>query len=285
MSEIDLTDAIDVHVHTAPDVFDRSLDDFQAVDDAEAAGMRALLLKSHHTLTADRATLVGRGRRVAVFGGLALNLPVGGLNPVAVETAMAFGAKQIWMPTMHARNSLQRARLQQFQAEVRQGRTGIEVVDADGRLVPEVFPILEMIRDADIVLGTGHLSPTESLLLLQQARSMGLRRLLVTHPLMHFTRFSMDEMRQAVDWGALLEFDVLSCLPGWPEAVDAAETAACIERIGAAHCVLGSDGGQAANPRPAQMLRGFAEALHQHGLNAADLRRMVCENPAWLLDV
>lgn len=283
MSDIDLTGAVDMHLHTAPDVFERSLDDFDAVREADEAGMAALLLKSHHTLTADRAVLAGKGRHIPVFGGLALNLPSGGLNPAAVEMAIAFGARQIWMPTMHARNSLERSRLEQFQGEVRAGRTGISVLDADGRLVSEVLPVLEMIRDADLILGTGHLAPEESLVLLRQAQSMGLRKLLVTHPNMHFTRFSPDRMRRAVEFGALLEFDALSCLPGWPQAVDAAETARCIRRIGAAHCVLGSDGGQATNPHPVSMLRGFAESLSHHGLGMDDLRIMLCENPARLL--
>jgi len=282
---VDLTGAIDVHVHTAPDVYSRSVDDNQLVDAAEAAGMRAIMLKSHHTLTADRATLAGQGSNTAVFGGLALNLTIGGLNPVAVETALAFGAKQIWMPTIHARHCLLTAEAEMFRAEARKGRQGITVLTDDGDLAPNVPPLLEMIRDAGAVLGTGHLAPEESLALLRSGRAMGLTKMLVTHPLMPFTRFTIEQMREAVSLGAVLEFDALSCHPGWPGAVSPSATAQAVHAIGAQHCVLGSDGGQAANPPPPAMLLTFAEALHTEGIPYKDLKLMLCENPARLLDL
>jgi len=281
---MDITGAIDLHVHSAPDVYPRSVDDVELVQEAAAAGMRAVLLKSHHTLTADRAALSAKqAPGLAVFGGLALNLSVGGLNAVAVETAITMGARQIWMPTLHAAHCLAVAEAEMFRAEARKGREGIRVVDADGALCPEVMPILEQIRDADIALGTGHLAPEESLTLLRAAKNMGMTKMLVTHPLMPFTRFEPDQMRIAAGLGAKLEFDYLSCSPYWPGAVPPRQTAQAIHTVGPAHCVLGSDGGQASNPRPAAMLRTFGDALLSEGLNENELRTMMCVNPAWIL--
>jgi len=277
---MEIDGAIDLHVHSAPDVYERSVDDVELVREAEAAGMRAILLKSHHTLTADRATLARREVGVGVFGGLALNHSVGGLNPVAVETAIAFGARQVWMPTLHAANCLETAEAEMFRAEARKGRVGLRALDDDGEPLPEVKVILEQIRDADILLGTGHLAPEESLALLRVARDMGLTRVLVTHPLMPFTRFDTDQMRAAADLGALLEFDYLSCSPKWPGAVPPERTARAIHAVGADHCVLGTDGGQPYNPHPPEMLRRFGEALLGEGVEEADIRRMMCDNPA-----
>jgi hypothetical protein len=279
----DLTGAIDLHVHSAPDVYPRRLDDLELAQAAEAAGMRALLLKSHHTLTADRAALVSRQVGIDVFGGLALNLAVGGLNPVAVETAVAFGAREIWLPTLHAQHCLAVAEQEMFRAEARKGRTGISVTDADEGLVRELRAILELVRDADLALGTGHVSPQESLAVLREAKAMGLRKLLVTHPLMSFTRFSRAQMRAAAECGALLEFDYLSCSPTWHGSVSPAETAAAICEVGPEYCVLGTDGGQAQNPPPPEMLRAFATALHAAGISLDELRRMMCSNPARIL--
>src|SRR5260221_9657367 len=102
-TDIDLTGTIDLHLHTAPDVRPRKLDDLEAARQAASRGMRAILLKSHVTLTADRAALAEQAvPGVRVFGGLALNAPAGGLNPAAVEMALAMGAAQIWMPTESA---------------------------------------------------------------------------------------------------------------------------------------------------------------------------------------
>jgi len=283
--DVDLDGAIDLHVHTAPDVYDRSVDDDEQVRQAASAGMRAVLLKSHHTLTADRGALAAKDVPIPIFGGLALNHTVGGLNPVAVETAIAFGARQIWMPTIHAKHCLETAEPEMFRAEARKGRVGITAIDEEGRLRPETRQILEQIRDADIALGTGHLAPDESLALLGAARDLGLKRMLVTHPLMSFTRFTTDQMKAAADLGAKLEFDYLSCSPKWHHAVAPDVTADAIRTVGAEHCVMATDGGQTFNPPPVRMLQQFAESLRAHGIPAEELRTMMCENPAWILDL
>jgi len=282
---IDLDGAIDLHVHTAPDVYERRVTDDEQILAARTAGMRAVLLKSHHTLTADRATLVRERHGLPVYGGLALNHPVGGLNPVAVETAIDFGARQIWMPTLHARHCLEHATAPMFRAEAEKGRVGLTVLDDDGALRPDVRTILELVRDADIALGTGHLAPAESLVLLAEARRMGVRRMLVTHPLMSFTRFTLPQMQKAARLGAKLEFDYLSCSPNWHDRVPIALTAKAIRMIGPRNCVIATDGGQPYNPPPVEMLHLFADGLRSEGLRAEDVRTMACDNPAWILDL
>jgi len=282
---MDLTDAIDLHVHTAPDVYDRSVNDNELARRAADAGMKALLLKSHHTLTADRATLAARQGGTQVFGGLVLNQTVGGINPVAVETAVEFGAKQIWMPTIHAQHCMDVADSPMFQAEVARGRRGIRIAGEDGTLSPVVLAVIEIVRDAGIILGTGHLAPEESHVLLRAANDMGVTRLLVTHPLMSFTRFTLDQMRTAVELGATLEFDYLSCSPKWPNAVDPDVTAEMIRAVGPERCIMGTDGGQRFNPDPPQMLRAFARTMRDRGIRDDELRTMMCRNPARLLNV
>lgn len=282
---VDLTGAIDLHVHTAPDVYDRSVTDDEQIEQALTTGMRAVLLKSHHTLTADRATLAAQRHGLPVFGGLALNHTVGGFNPVAVETAIAFGARQIWMPTLHARHCLEHASQAMFKTEADKGRPGLTVRDVEGDLLLPVRQVLEQIRDADIALGTGHLAPEESLQLLRAARDMGVRRMLVTHPMMSFTRFTIQQMREAVELGAVLEFDYLSCSPLWHDAVPLADSAKAIRAVGPEHCVIATDGGQPYNPPPVQMLHDFADGLRGEGLSMEEVRTMACDNPAWILDL
>jgi predicted metal-dependent phosphotriesterase family hydrolase len=63
----------------------------------------------------------------------------------------------------------------------------------------------------------------------------------------------------------------------------AAATAEAIAAVGAAHCVLSSDGGQAANPAAPAMLLAFADDLEREGVAAASLRQMLRDNPAFLL--
>src|SRR5580704_19310849 len=95
-----LEDAIDLHVHSAPDVDARRFNDLELAREAERAGMAAILIKSHQNSTVERAWLVSKViTGIQVFGGLVLNETVGGLNVAAVKLALAMGAKEIWMPS------------------------------------------------------------------------------------------------------------------------------------------------------------------------------------------
>ena len=89
--DIDLTGVIDMHVHAGPDSRPRAMNDWEAVQMAEAAGLRGVLLKNHFTMTADRAELAAQlVENLVVFGGIALNRSVGGINPEAVRQMAAF---------------------------------------------------------------------------------------------------------------------------------------------------------------------------------------------------
>src|SRR5207237_844482 len=97
---------IDFHVHCAPDVFGRSIDDDEEVTLARDGSLEALVLKNHVALTADRAWLVRKHvPGVKVFGGIVLNSAVGGINPEAVQWMWrmqgGFG-RVVWFPTFAA---------------------------------------------------------------------------------------------------------------------------------------------------------------------------------------
>ena len=150
----DLTGVVDMHIHSAPDLVQRSGDDLDMARAAAEAGMRAIVLKSHHAPTAGRAYLCNKvlGGTIRVFGGLALNPAVGGLNPAAVDAALKMGARVFWMPTLGARN--QRSR------EGKEG--GIGIFDESGKVLTVVVEIVDMIASAGAVLNSGHLAPDET---------------------------------------------------------------------------------------------------------------------------
>src|SRR5262245_30303342 len=181
---IDLSGLVDMHVHTAPDVDPRFADDIETVRGAAAAGMRALLLKSHVTLTADRAAIAEKVvGQLRVFGGIALNYAVGGINPVAVEVALKLGAKQIWMPTKDAAH----------ERRYRGKAGGLTIFTEDGKVNPAVHEVIELVRVADAILGSGHLSLEETVALVRLARAAGLRKIVVTHPEAYFLKMSAAE--------------------------------------------------------------------------------------------
>src|SRR5262245_20974616 len=81
-----LQGVVDIHVHSDPDSVARSIDAIDLAKLAKTRGMRALVLKSHYEPTASMAYLVRKEvPGIEIFGGIDLNLTVGGINPAAVE--------------------------------------------------------------------------------------------------------------------------------------------------------------------------------------------------------
>ena len=82
----DLRGLVDIHVHSDPDSVPRSIDAFGAARIAAERGVRSVVLKNHYESTAGLAWLARRQvPGIEIFGGIALNLSVGGVNPAAVE--------------------------------------------------------------------------------------------------------------------------------------------------------------------------------------------------------
>lgn len=261
----DVGGMIDVHVHAAPDVVARSVDGIDAARQAHAAGLRAIVLKNHYEPTASWAYFAGKAvPGIEVFGGVALNRAVGGVNPAAVSRmARVQGGrgKIVWMPTFDA-------------ASV--------AVSRDGRLLPEVLEVLELIREHGLVLATGHSTPEENRLLIREARKRGIERIIVTHAMLAPVRMSVEEMKEAATLGAFIEF-VYNGLAGANKECTPEQYADAIRRIGPERCILASDLGQAANPLPVEGLRAFVEAMKELGFSDVNIRRMTIENPARLL--
>ena len=166
--------AVDMHMHCGPDPHTaRSVDAFQAAQQAAQAGMRAIVLKSHDYPTAPVATLAGqRVPNVKVFGSLSLDFAVGGLNPSAVEASALLGAKVIWMPTFSAAHDMMKRGL---------GEGGIRIVDARGVVLKSLTDILEIARQYGMVVATGHVSLQEIRAMLVEANRVGVDRLVITH--------------------------------------------------------------------------------------------------------
>ena len=272
----DLNELIDMHIHTAPDVRPRYADDIQTAREAKDAGMSAILIKSHQTLTSDRAIIaediVGG---IQVFGGLALNDAVGGLNPFAVENAIKMGAKEIWLPTRSA-----------AQARKVDGLLGgITIMNDDGRLKCEVQRIMELIRDADVILASGHISPAETIQLVKVALEMGLRKIIVTHPEAHFTWMPVETQKEIVCDGVFFERCFVDTTPTMNSTVTVSEIASHIQAVGVQYSVVSTDFGQAISPPPVEGMRTYLAKLSQNGISGEEIQKMAGENPTYLLDL
>jgi microsomal dipeptidase-like Zn-dependent dipeptidase len=65
----------------------------------------------------------------------------------------------------------------------------------------------------------------------------------------------------------------------------AAELAKMIRRIGPEHVILATDGGQAGNPPPHEMLRLFIAGMLEAGFSDDEIRIMSIRNPARILNL
>jgi len=269
-----LEGAVDLHVHSAPDVDRRRFDDLELARAAKNAGMGAVLIKSHHNSTVERAWLVSQCvPGIRVYGGLVLNETVGGLNPAAVRLALKLGARQVWMPTRSARNH----RLYHSQPG------GISILNEQGALLPVVQEILEAMAQSDCILGTGHLSPQETSVLVEAASNLGVSKILVTHPEWGPTYHSYDAQKG------------LAQLPNvYFERCFVSTTHLCgnvpfetIERAivetGVERTILSTDLGQPDTPPPAEGMRLYGERLRSTGFSVDQIRTMMQANPERLL--
>jgi hypothetical protein len=273
-----LAGAIDIHVHSAPDSVERSIDSIDVAKLALARGMRAIVLKSHYEPTATMAFIVRKAvPGIEVFGGIDLNLTVGGMNAAAVEhmTQIAGGwGRLVWMSTFDAENQVRYSK---------ETRPFVRVSNG-GALLPDVKDVIGVIARHQLVLATGHVSPQEGLMLLREGRRQGVRHMVVTHAMQAPVLMSVDEMQQAAKEGALIEF-VAGSLTARGAAARVDGYADAIRKVGPEFCILSSDLGQKGNALPPDGLGAFIDALRARGFTDAQLARMSRQNPAQLLDL
>lgn len=266
---------IDLHVHSAPDSVARSIDSIETARMAERHGMRALMFKNHYAPTAAMAYLVSRVvPNVEVYGAIALNRSVGGINPTAVEHMIATTGnlgRVVFMPTFDSEHA---------HLTVSPNPNHVPI-SAGGRLLPEVLEVLDLIAEHDLALATGHSSPTEVFALIRAARTAGVTRIIVTHPSSELVNMSTEQQAEATALGALLEYPIALALPG--AALTLEEFAAQIKAVGAENVVLSTDLGQVGNPVHTDGLIAVLPRLREAGLTDADIDVMTRANPARIL--
>ncbi len=281
----------ELHVHAAPDLFVRPFTEVELARQARNAGYRAVLFKSHHVINADRAQIVSKiVPGIEVFGGIVLNHPVGGINPHAVEAAIGFGAKEVWMPTLHAANHIKIIGVAGYPRHIpvkpskkpRVDVKGITILDSSGRILPQVEEILAMIADADVILGTCHLSLEEDFALVEAAAKMGVKKILVTHPGWEATDWPLEALVRLVDMGGVLEYCYGACMPH-ESRLDPRRIVEGIKRVGAEHCVMATDLGQPYNPNPIDGMRQFIKVVKALGVSDREIDVMARKNPMRLL--
>jgi hypothetical protein len=280
--------AYDTHIHVAPDVVPRIVDDVTLAHRFATLGMDGFILKSHYTSTAERAAVVRAAvPGIQALGAIVLNRAVGGLNPLAVEVAAREGVRTVWLPTVdsvnesHERDAPAGAKVPvwvKLQLELRE--QGIEippvpVVDDAGTVLPELHAVLERIAHHGLLLATGHLARDEIFAVVEAAHEHGCEQIVITHPEFPAQSLSVEDQRALAAQGALLERCMTTPHTGkiaWEEWI------AHIGETGPENSVLSTDLGQVFNPPVEDGMGIMVDRLLAAGFNDEEVQVMAVAN-------
>jgi microsomal dipeptidase-like Zn-dependent dipeptidase len=279
-----ISGAIDTHLHVGPESrLIRKQNAVQVARTAREMGMKAIMLKNREYGTVVAARLAqDLVPGIGVFGSYTMDNEAGGLNPGAVLAWIKMGARYIWMPTATAANSkgkVLKSRKLDLPGE------GITILDAKGKLKPVVHEILKIVSENDVTLGTGHLSPEEHFVLVEEAIKAGVKRVVLTH--VHCDQLTEviltdKEIVKLVKMGAMVEYCYWTCHNNIYN-IEPKVLADSMKLAGFEHCVMSTDFGQNDNPTAPEGLKLYIGVMLENGVAEKDIETMVKKNPAKLL--
>ncbi|MGE4353730.1 MAG: DUF6282 family protein [Oscillospiraceae bacterium] len=178
---------VDLHIHGSPSIVPR-IETWKFLKEMDEAGYRAVCLKDHFIPTTGIAYTINHSENAPttkVLSSVVLNNALGGLNVLALDAAVTLGARQVFMPTVSAKNHCEYLKtVTSFGGGgLAMPEKPIYILDKTGRLKPEVFPVVEyMKKHPELLFSMGHLSSEEIDVLLEYALSCGLTKIVVDHP-------------------------------------------------------------------------------------------------------
>lgn len=289
-----LEGAYDLHVHSAPDVLPRLMDDIEMGKRITDSGMAGYVIKSHYFCTAERAELIRKlYPRCEALGAVTLNSAVGGINPTAVEMAGRAGAKIVWFPTCD--NAHERAyvfdgnpdKKLPYWAQIliqmkEQGITAptAEIFDENGKLTAATISVLEIIAKHNMILATSHISHEECFALVKEAAARGVKNIIITHVDFPTTFYTIQEQLELSGYGAVMEH----CYTTWAtKKIDLNISIEQIKALGPDRVIISTDLGQKTSIYPDQGMAEYGKKLLEAGIKEDDIRKMFVLNQRKLL--
>jgi hypothetical protein len=285
---------VDMHIHAGPSLMAREVDAWDMAREAMKGKFAAIVIKDHHLPTIGATRIVQErleNTNLRIFGSVALNNSVGGLNPRAVEAAIGFGAKVVWMPTVSSRNHIEMHRVYAkkypfpaVEKKLTIPEEPIVCVDPSGNLTPEADSVLQVIaKHPDVVLATGHGNREEIDAIVHRAVRLGIHRVMVDHPYF-MVGATLEDIKRWRSSGAYIEFTAVTSVPASKfYCLAASEVADAIKTLGPEGFILSSDYGQLGNGSPVDGMCAFVELLLAEGVEMRSIIQILRENPNKLL--
>lgn len=273
-----LVGAYDLHTHPHPSHVKRDLNDFQLLEEASNANMGGVMIKNHYESTGARALLMNSSGqyKTKAYGGVALNWPVGGLNPYAVESALNLGSSIVWMPTRDSYNCLLHGDMEGDFFK----RPGIKILDENEKLLPVINDIFDIVLKYNGCLATGHISPEESIILCKEGRKKQVKMIL-THPEWERTIIPKNIQKEMAKLGVKIEKCWYNIMEKNCTEEYMMET---IKYIGTEHIYLSTDRGQVGRPHPAEEMGNFIGVLIKNGFTEKEIKNLTTNVAKELLE-
>jgi len=279
----------DLHIHNGPSIFPRRANDLEILKEAASAGMAGVGLKTHEGDTAPRAKMLeGIIPSCKAYGAITLNHYVGGINPAAVEASIKMGGRIVWLPTLSAKKHVEHYSKKDSgflggSFKYNAGK-GISVLSEDGKMISEMFDIFTLVKNRGIILSTGHLSPSESMIVAKAYHKIGGEgSLIYGHPDLNINQGNIEIQKEFAAMGGIVEKCTLALHENWGN-ISIEEFVKGIKEIGVEKCLLTTDAGDSRRPSsPETLTRFIALALKKHLLSEKDIRIMLIDVPRKLL--
>ena len=235
-----------------------------------------------------------------VWGSMTLNHYLGGLNPFALRASLGMQhngcqlLKMVWMPTVHAAAHLAIRKKDGELYDVPPEWTGgfitgtpVEQVRpiclTDSAVQENLREILRIIADNGLILATGHISKEEVFHLVPLARSLGVEKIILTHPAYETTALTVEDILSLTALGGVYAEESYALMP--IDNLTPADVASYIRGVGEEHTIMTTDLGQKARMSSGEGMALFASLMVAEGISPADIRTMMVDNPRKLLDL
>lgn len=277
--------SIDLHVHIGPEIIPRKYTVKKLINQ-EKGKIAGVALKNHFYPTMPLIKNLDT-KGLKIISSVTLNNFLGGLNPEALYATSLISEDPfiVWFPTINAAAFLKKSNYEipwewvqknNFKARPKSLLKKIEILNKKGKLTESTLKVLKAIKKYNCILATGHLSWQESEKLVNKAFKIGVKKVIVTHPIYQPINMPIKIQKSLAQQGAFIE----QCYSMYSiDKIPIKKIAKQIKQIGSKYCFLSSDVGQEFSPNPSQALKKFAELLLNNGVTIKELKTMLVKNP------
>lgn len=278
--------AIDIHVHIGPEIIPRKYTVPKLIK-AETGKIGGIVLKNHFYPTTPFIKASTNSKNLKLFGSVVLNNTVGGLNKEAILATSYISDCPffVWFPTIHANNFLKKSEYEIAPEWVNKKHftaRKAKQVESVKLSKKNILEVLQTIKECNAILATGHISWQETMSLIQIAVQIGIKKIVITHPIYQRINMPIGMQIYLAKKGCYIE----QCYSMYSiDKIPIRKIAKQIKTVGSKSIILSSDVGQTFSPSPSVAMKNFGELLIKEGISYSELNQMMVINPKKLLSV